>query len=361
MKTSLLQLLFPTGISLAIALLLFPVLIKHSARLGFMDIPNYRKLHRQPVPAIGGFVIMLSLILTTLFSSLMQAFVVRHIALTSAILILAIIGFFDDRHNLSVKLRLGLQLLCAIAIAYDGTRITSFHGLLGVHQLPISIQYIFTVLLITGVTNAFNLIDGIDGLAGSMALVNVVVLIAMDFFLGSAEWLFFLVPLGVVLIVFLKYNWRPARIFMGDSGSLFLGFMISAIGIHFIQSSGDNGSVRTSEFIVLVTGYCMIPVLDALRVFYTRMKKGHSPFHADRTHLHHLLTNHHLVHSTATIKLLKLHIGMLVVSAIAGLYLNIYWVVLGQIVGVVLYVHLLRMMSLFYRWYRIIKKMERAV
>jgi UDP-GlcNAc:undecaprenyl-phosphate GlcNAc-1-phosphate transferase len=360
MKIFLLPLLYAVGLTFGAAALLFPVIIKLSPRLGLVDVPNYRKLHRQPVPAIGGFVIVLSLIAASFFSIPMQAFFFTHLLMCAALLVMMITGLFDDRLNLSVKLRLVIQVICAFAIAWGGARINSLHGFLGIHELPEAAQYIVTVFIITGVTNAFNLMDGIDGLAGSMALINVEILCIMSIALHDTSWLFLLLPLGAALVIFLKYNWSPARVFMGDSGSLVLGLVISSVGISFIRQSGDHGTLMTAEFIVMVTGFCIIPVLDAMRVFYYRIKKGGSPFRADRTHLHHLLTNHHLVHSTATSKLLKLHVGMLVCSAVAVPFVSTGWIITGQIIGMVGYVHFLRMMSYFYRWYRVIKNMEHA-
>jgi len=360
METIVLQLLFSASLSLGAALILFPLMIKVSPKIGLVDIPNYRKFHRQPVPAIGGLVIVLSLIVVSVFSIPAHAFVFGHVAMFTAFVVIMVTGLIDDRLNISVYLRLSIQMLCAFAIAYDGTRITSLYGFAGIHHLSLMAQYLVTIFIITGITNAFNLIDGIDGLAGSIALINMVVLIILSIVMQNTQWLFLLLPLAVALVIFLKYNWFPARIFMGDSGSLTFGLVISAAGIAFIQKADTNKSAFIAETIVLVSGFCMIPVVDAIRVFYTRIKNGKSPFHADRTHIHHLLTKHYLVHSKATARVLGVHVTVLVLSAISVLYVSIYWVVLLQIVTVLLYMNFLRMMGYFYRWYRVIKKMEQA-
>ena len=360
MQALTLQLLFATGISLCAAVILFPLFIKLSPQLGLVDVPDYRKFHLHPIPAIGGFVISLCLVTAAVFSASMREFVLKHLAMNMAFIVIMLTGFFDDRLNLSVKLRLGIQVFCALVLAYEGARINSLHGLFGIYEIPGVIQYILTVIIIAGVTNAFNLMDGIDGLAGSMALVNVGVLTAISILLNNTGWLFVLLPLTVALLVFLCYNWRPARIFMGDSGSLVFGFMISALGINFIKESEPLSPALNAEVTVLVTGYCIVPVMDALRVFYGRMKKGKSPFFADRTHLHHLLIKHYLVHSKATQKLLKLHVGIIILSAIGTLFFSLYWVIIGQIMAVFFYINFLQMMSSFYRWYRVIKKMELA-
>lgn len=346
--------------SLGVALILFPVLIKLSPRLGLVDIPDYRKVHRQPIPAIGGLVIGSSFILTVLFSSVLRSFILQHQALVVAMLVLMITGTVDDRCSLPAKIRLLIQLGCAAAVASAGVRLESMHGLLGIYALPVPASWLLTVMIITGVTNAFNLIDGIDGLAGSLSLVNMLLLAVMSLLIHRTGWLQLLLPLIAGLVVFLKYNWRPAKVFMGDSGSLLFGFFIAAMGVYFIKEGQAINLATGKLFTVMVTGYCMIPVLDALRVFYGRIQKGVSPFRADRTHLHHLLLKHHLVHSKATLKLLTMHISLVVLSAAASRFINVPWIILGQAVWVLLFVWVVRIMSLFQRWYRFIKKMELA-
>src|SRR6202012_1025305 len=125
--------------------------------------------HIHPIPAIGGFVITLCLIVVTVFSLPVREFVLKHLAMNIVFIIIMLTGFFDDRLNLSIKLRLGIQIFCAMTIAFEGARINSLHGLFGIYTIPDAMQYILTIVIITGVTNAFNLMDGIDGLAGSMA------------------------------------------------------------------------------------------------------------------------------------------------------------------------------------------------
>jgi len=360
MKTTLLQLLPAFGFSLAAAMTLFPLFIRLSPVLGLVDIPNDRKLHKKPIPAIGGFVIGLCLLFTALCSSLMRDFIGEHKTMTLVLFVLIITGLLDDRFDLPVKLRLFIELASATAIAYAGIRIPSLHGFLGIYELPIVAQYLLTIVIITGVTNAFNLMDGIDGLVGTTSLINVLVLIIISLVTGNTAWLFFLLPLAIGLLVFLGYNWRPAKIFMGDSGSLMLGFVITVSGIYFIRTATFNLPAYSALFTVLVTACCMIPVIDALRVFYGRMKKGRSPFSADKTHLHHLLLRHHLVHSAATKRIVKAHVILIVLSAIAIRFTSVSVVVAGQILFVILYAHVVKLMSYFQRWYRFIKKMEMA-
>lgn len=360
MKTILLDFIPVTLLSLVSALAFFPALIKLSPHIGMVDKPNNRKVHSSPIPAIGGFVIVLCLLTPALFSGMLRSFIATHQLVYITLITLMLTGLLDDRWDLPVKLRLIVQLGCAIAIAVAGIRLTSLYGFLGIHELPEYAQYLLTVLIIMGVVNAFNLIDGIDGLVGSLGMINALVLIAMSILSFHTEWLLLLVPLACALSVFLKYNWKPAKLFMGDSGSLTIGFIVSTLGIYFIQSAKSETLHLAPLFIVLVTACCMVPVLDSVRVYLTRMWKGKSAFSADKTHLHHLLIHHHLMHSNATTKIIRLHVILILFSVAAIYLLGIAWVMIGQVIIVIIYIYTLQLMTYFYRWYRFIKKMEIA-
>ncbi|MBB5647177.1 glycosyltransferase family 4 protein [Pedobacter cryoconitis] len=360
MKTILLDFVPVILLSIASAILFFPAMIKLSPYLGLVDKPNNRKVHTSPVPAIGGFVIVLCLLMPALFSGILWSFIITHKMIYITLIILMVTGLLDDRWDLPVKLRLIVQLGCAIVIALAGIRLTSLYGFMGIHELPESAQYFLTVLIIMGVVNAFNLIDGIDGLVGSLGIINILVLIVMSIVSHHEEWLLLLLPLAAALSVFLKYNWKPAKVFMGDSGSLTIGFIVSTSGIYFIQSAQSETLHLAPVFIVLITACCMVPVLDSIRVYLTRMWKGKSAFSADKTHLHHLLIHHHLMHSNATTKIIRLQLVLILFSTAAICLFSIAWVIISQVFIVIIYIYTLQLMTHFYRWYRFIKKMEIA-
>jgi UDP-GlcNAc:undecaprenyl-phosphate/decaprenyl-phosphate GlcNAc-1-phosphate transferase len=358
MLTYIIPALLPFATAAVSAIIFYPLFIKWSPGLGLVDKPNERKLHIKPVPAIGGMVIVLSLMIAVIFSTPLQQLIINHWALSVSIVVLAATGIIDDRLSLSPGLRFGVQIACALLIAHHGIRLYSFHGLFGIQILPVYVQYIFSVLIMVGITNAFNLIDGIDGLAGGISMVNISVLIFISVLTGAIEWTFLLFPLLGALIVFLKYNWRPAKVFLGDGGSLVFGFIFSALGLSLIKSSEIVNPAYTSLIVVLITACCMIPAIDTLRVFYSRIKSGKSPFSADRNHLHHWLIRHRMMHSEATGKLISLHIIMIIISGLAILTLSIPVVILFQVILVLAYTKFLQLNYYFHRWYRFIKKME---
>lgn len=350
--------LIPALVTTAIVMLLLPLLIKLSPALKLVDIPNERKLHKFPIPAIGGMVIVISVMITAFLVPSLHTLIGDNMAFAVCLVVLMITGVVDDRLNISAALRFFIQIACAVYVASNGIRLTSLHGILGIYDVPVVVQYILTVIVITGVTNAFNLIDGIDGLAGSFSVINLAILSIIAVITGQQEWLALFLPLIAALLVFLKYNWRPAKVFMGDGGSLFFGFFTVTSGIMLIEKSFSTNNSFATTFMLMISAACIIPVVDTVRVFYQRMQKGKSPFAADKNHLHHWLIKHYMVHSQATKKLLRMQIVLVILSVAASRFIDITVVIVAQALFVLLYTKLLKFNNLFFRWYRYIKTIE---
>jgi UDP-GlcNAc:undecaprenyl-phosphate GlcNAc-1-phosphate transferase len=199
-------------------------------------------------------------------------------------------------------------------IAVSGIRIVSFEGMFGIYELPLSAQYTITVLAIVGITNAFNLIDGIDGLAGGigfMSLVTLGIFLTMNGDINTALIAF---ALAGGMLAFLYFNFNPARIFMGDTGSLILGFVVAVLCIRLMQVNLFAAKPVLPHPIIFVLGIVWIPVFDTIRVFAVRMWKGKSPFAADRTHIHHLLTNNGYSHAFSSKLICFIH-GFILLEA----------------------------------------------
>jgi UDP-N-acetylmuramyl pentapeptide phosphotransferase/UDP-N-acetylglucosamine-1-phosphate transferase len=162
--------------------------------------------------------------------------------------------------------------------------------MLGIHELPEMAQYTFTVLAIAGITNAFNLIDGVDGLAGGLGFMSLMLLGLFLTLSGDTAMGIIAFALGGGLLGFLYYNFNPARIFMGDTGSLVLGFVIAVLCVRIIQLNPDNGSTFLPHAPVFAFSIVAVPVFDTIRVFAIRLWQGRSPFSPDKNHIHHLLT-----------------------------------------------------------------------
>lgn len=360
MKAILLIYILPALTVAGICLLLSQLLLKYSVRLKLVDVPNERKLHKQPVPVAGGIMMGLSIAIAGVCFSSLRTLVMQYPFFFIATVVIMALGVADDFRNIPAKFRLLTEIACAYLVADHGIRITSLHGIFGITELPIALQYILTVVIITGLTNAFNLMDGIDGLAGSFSLINMGLLAVGAIICNQHVWLPLIVAVMAALVVFLRFNWKPAKMFMGDGGSLVLGFITANLGILFIEQSATLANHSRVVWMLLIITACIIPVTDTLRVFFIRMRNGKSPFSADKNHLHHWLIRHHLSHSQATLRIIALHIILLLFAVTTAAFLSISAVVVITTAFVWGYTRMLQLNNLFYKWYRHVKRMETA-
>jgi UDP-GlcNAc:undecaprenyl-phosphate GlcNAc-1-phosphate transferase len=273
-----------------VTLITIPPIISLIKKYKLYDLPNARKEHKTPVPTMGGIAIIAGMMTALLlwFPFTLQT---PQIFFFFSMTILFGLGIMDDLKDLSAKYKFIIQVGLAALIALSGIRITSFDGLFGIHDLPVTAQYTFTILAIVGITNAFNLIDGIDGLAGGLGFMSLVTLGMFLTMNGDVNTALIAFALAGGILAFLYFNFNPARIFMGDTGSLLLGFVVSVLAIRLMQVNIASASPVLPHAPVFVLGIVLIPVFDTLRVFAVRIWKGKSPFAADKTHIHHLLTN----------------------------------------------------------------------
>jgi len=278
-----------------VTLLTIPPLIQLINRYKLYDIPDERKKHKMPIPTMGGIAIMAGGMVSLLVWLPLKA-EFGQLAFFFSLLALMFTGIMDDIKDLSAKYKFAIQLAIALLIAISGIRITSFNGLFGIYTLPLYSQYFFTVLVIAGITNAFNLVDGIDGLAGGLAFMSLITLGLFLTLSGDINTALIAFAIAGGVLAFLYFNFNPARIFMGDTGSLVLGFTISVLCIRLLQVNTFASHPVLPNAPVFILGITLVPVFDTLRVFFTRTWKGGSPFQADRTHIHHLLTNNGFSH-----------------------------------------------------------------
>ncbi len=289
-----------------VTLITIPPIISLIKKHNLYDKPNARKEHSLPIPTMGGIAIvagmMMGLFLWFPFSN-----VAPQISFFFSIAVLLALGIMDDLNDLSAKYKFVVQAGLAALIALSGIRITSLDGLLGIYDLPITAQYTFTFLIIVGVTNAFNFIDGIDGLAGGLGFMSLTILGLFLTMSGDANTALIAFSLAGGILAFMYFNLNPARIFMGDTGSLVLGFVVAVLCIRLTQVNLSVSNPVLTHPLVFVAAIVFIPVFDTVRVFATRIWKGNSPFVADRTHIHHLLTNQGFSHSFASKLICVIH------------------------------------------------------
>jgi UDP-GlcNAc:undecaprenyl-phosphate GlcNAc-1-phosphate transferase len=294
-----------------VTLLAIPPIMSLIRRYKLYDVPNSRKEHSLPIPTMGGIAIVGGMITALLlwfpFSSELG-----QVAFFFSVVALFGLGIMDDLKDLSAKYKFIVQIGLASLIAISGIRITSFDGLFGISELPLSAQYTFTILAIVGITNAFNLIDGIDGLAGGLSFMSLVTLGLFLSLSGDGNTALIAFALAGAVMAFLYFNFNPAKIFMGDTGSLLLGFVIAVLCIRLLQINVAAPKAILANAPMFVLGIVMIPVFDTLRVFAKRTWKGQSPFVGDKTHIHHLLTNSGFSHAFAARVICFVHAFILI-------------------------------------------------
>ncbi len=298
-----------------VTLITIPPIISLIKKYKLYDLPNNRKEHNMPIPTMGGIAVFagmaVSLFLWFPFSN-----EIAQICFFFSLLVLFALGIMDDLRDLSARYKFIIQIGLASLIALSGIRITSFDGLFGIHGLSLSAQYSFTILAIVGITNAFNLIDGIDGLAGGLGFMSLITLGMFLTLSGYSNTALVAFGLAGAIMAFLYFNLNPARIFMGDTGSLVLGFVIAVLGIRLMQVNIYAAKPVLVNAPVFILGIVLIPVFDTIRVFALRIWRGKSPFSADKTHIHHLLTSNGFSHSFAAKLICFIHGFVLV---------EIYW------------------------------------
>lgn len=263
---------------------LVPLVINFSKKEGLVDLPNERKIHKIPVSRLGGVAIWASTMLT--FLSLVFLSYYPYGSLLSGILLgsslMFLLGLVDDIYNLNAKFKLFIQLSIATIVYLLGVKISSipfFGGVdLGFWSYPI------TLLWIVGISNAVNFIDGVDGLAGSVITVNSITLAIIAIAMTPSNPIVALIGfiLAGSMLAFLTYNFNPAKIFMGDSGALFSGFLLATISIVGVMKAATLTLLL--PFVVLA-----VPIMDIVFSSTRRICKGKSPFVADAEHIHHKL------------------------------------------------------------------------
>ena len=273
-------------ISYLLGVFIVPFVIDWSQKEGLVDVPNERKIHKAPISRLGGIAIWLSTMLTFLFLVLLSYY--PYGSLLSGILLggslMFLLGFIDDIYNLDAKFKLVIQLSIATIVYLLGVKIdTVFNPFgnainLGVFSYPI------TILWIVGISNAVNFIDGVDGLAGSVITVNSIALALVAVAMTPAQPITALIAfiLAGSMLAFLTFNFNPAKIFMGDSGALFSGFLLATLSISGVMKGATLAILL--PFLVLA-----VPIMDITYSSLRRIMKGSSPFVADAEHIHHKL------------------------------------------------------------------------
>jgi UDP-N-acetylmuramyl pentapeptide phosphotransferase/UDP-N-acetylglucosamine-1-phosphate transferase len=237
----------------------------------------------------------------------------------AAMVLLFFIGVKDDIIGFSpVKKLVGHMVVGYILVVMADIRISDFHGVFGIYELPHSISIAFSFFVYVVLVNAFNLIDGVDGLAGGIGLIASLAFGVWLFLAGDVALSLLAFVLAGSLVGFLVFNYNPARIFMGDSGSLIIGAILAVLAMRVVDHDTSRlprylFQIPTPIFVMAVLAY---PLVDTLRVFVYRMSRGISPFAADRNHIHHRLLALGLGHKGTTLVLYLYALGIIALSLV---------------------------------------------
>jgi UDP-GlcNAc:undecaprenyl-phosphate GlcNAc-1-phosphate transferase len=308
-------------ISLLLVLILTPLFRKIAVKINFVDKPNNRKAHFTPIPLVGGFTVFVSSAIVLSFSIHGNDEFKQIIPIIIGAFVLLIMGLIDDKINLKAIFKLIIQLLVSYYIYLCGIKVDTLFGILWIEELPEIIKLLLTVIIITGTVNAFNLSDGIDGLAGGLAIIGFTAFSIIAIILNHHVLAILFLTIIGALIGFLKYNLsKKNKIFMGDAGSLFLGFILVVSGIMLLKYAVSTPNI--SKTFSVVIGVLILPVIDSIRVYRKRIQKGYSPFRADKTHLHHLLLNLKLDHKKASLVIIITVVSLVLITIFSGSYFS---------------------------------------
>ncbi len=307
--------LLTASVSFVIAFLAIPTVLKIATEKRLFDIPDERKVHTHKVASLGGVGIFCGFVVSCLLS--IQGYLNPEFQyFFAAAFIIFFLGLKDDLIVLSATKKFIGQLMAAsIIIHLGGLRLDSLYGVFGFDRVPELFSYIMTYLTVIVVINSFNLIDGIDGLAASIGTMTMLVFGTYFFVSGMQSYALMAFAMTGSLIAFLIFNHHPAKIFMGDSGSLMIGLVNAILVVKFINVATDPlATVPVEAAVAVAISILIFPLMDTLRVFSIRIANGKSPFTPDRNHIHHLLLRKGMGHSAITFSCVAVNLAFIILT-----------------------------------------------
>ena len=305
-----------------ITLIVIPAIITVAKVKKLYDVPDdERKVHKEPIPSLGGLGMFIGLIFSILLTINFSAEAPEFQYYIAALLLIFFLGIKDDIIIISpIKKFIGQLIAAAILVYKAKLVITNMGGFLGVYEINTACSYLLTVFALVVIINAFNLIDGVDGLAGSLGLISSLVFGIFFFINHNIPYAVLAFTFAGSLVAFLVYNFHPAKIFMGDTGSLMVGLVNSILVIKFIETGSHYSFHPVAASPAIGFGVLLLPLMDTLRVFAVRIMHRRSPFRPDRNHIHHLLLNRGFNHRGVTFTCM---IAAIVITGVTFIFQNI--------------------------------------
>lgn len=347
-------------VSMLLSGIIIPQVLLISFRKRLFDVPDARKIHKAPIPRLGGFAFMPSIVFSlclvcgtvVLFYpdyNMTLDFVAWQISHPAgqqmllpvcfgicALMMMYLVGIADDLIGVKYRAKFVAQILAALLLASAGVRLDSLQGMFGVYELPAMVSWPLTVFLVVFITNSINLIDGIDGLASGLSGIA---MIFYGFFLMAAgQWILCMVAFATLgtLVPFFYYNVfgnpdKAKKIFMGDTGALTIGIVVSFLSLEL--AAIKPGAVFKADVLVVAFAPLAIPCLDVIRVFVHRVVRGNSPFLPDRSHIHHKLLALGIPPRTAMITILASSAVLIGLNLLASRYISTFMIIMIDFCG----------------------------
>ena len=329
--------------------LLIPQILLISFRKQLFDLPDERKIHQGVVPRLGGIAfkpvmffsvaLMCGLCQLSGCGDMLEGIAAESRSLAFSfccVMLLYLVGIADDLIGIRYKAKFAVQIMCGVMMIAGGMWISNLHGLFGIHELSTWIGYPLTVLVIVFIINSINLIDGIDGLASGLCGVTTL-FYGIVFFLLH-EYIYTILSFATlgVLVPFFYYNVfgdanKQKKIFMGDTGSLTIGMMLCILSLKVCRCFTGEVSSSLPNVMVLAYSPLIIPCFDVVRVYFHRVRNGRNPFLPDKNHIHHKLLALGIKQRNAMIIIVSVSTIFILLNILLSLYLNVNWIVLGDI------------------------------
>lgn len=328
--------------------ILIPQILLISFRRKLFDEPDERKIHQSAVPRLGGiafkpvmffsmaFLLGISLLLG--YDEMWREIVSECRPLSFAfcsVMVLYLVGMADDLIGIRYRAKFVIQILCGVMLVAGGIYIDNLHGILGIHAVPLWLGYPLTILIVVFIINAINLIDGIDGLASGLCSIACL-FYGLTFFILH-QYIYAMLAFATlgVLIPFFYYNVfgnaeHGRKIFMGDTGSLTVGMMLCFLSLKLTMCGLDDNTGNVHPM-VLAFSPLLVPCCDVVRVYLHRVRNGKNPFLPDKNHIHHKLLAFGIKQRNAMIIIVSVSIIFILLNILLSLYLNVNWIVLGDI------------------------------
>lgn len=322
-------------IAFMVSLVVYPLVLRFAVRHDIVDNPDARKLQRHPVPVMGGVVVYIGILVAVLVGYFVFE-VKESMCVIVCMSVMLVLGTTDDIRGLGVGIRFLIELIAVTAIVlFTGYSIDDFHGFLGIHHISPFVSWPLSIVAGVGIINATNLIDGVDGYSSGYGVMSCSLFAVLFFLTGHTNEAMFALIVAAAIIPFFMHNvfGKKSKMFIGDGGTLMLGMALTSFLFYSLSSNGACVNFGGVNPVALSIAILAVPVFDTVRVMGGRISKGRSPFHPDKTHLHHLFIDLGFSHVGTAVAILTINFTVVVLCWLGwSIGLNDSWQIIISVV-----------------------------